>query len=271
VAIVAEESSKGFPYLTFTDLNAVRERCRPAAMARLPYVHDTWKNRTDEERLGNIFIGLVAQVVLEQVFTRVGLESVNYDETRIDDFKNDDPFDFLLLPPNFADRSGLIEWLQEEIYPNVNSQGRLRNPLKLVFRDHLQDAGIKIADLKSSVDNNGHGIEKIIHEQHHIAYAEQKNDAGFLQLTGSEYLNRRRETYEDYVARKHGIKDVHFRVFFSDASLATAYYVGFTFGRELVETGEVSPMPGRPWVLYHKQIVADCYAPGTERETIFGA
>jgi hypothetical protein len=271
MAVIEEVTSQGFPYLKFADLGDVREQCKAAATARLPYVHDTWLNRTDDERLNNIFIGFVAQAILEQVFDRAELDFVSYDDTRIDDYKNDDPFDFLLLPPAFTDKSRLIGWLREEIYPEVNSQGRIRGPARTAFKSHLDDAGIKIADLKSSVDNNRHGIENIIHEQHHIAYAEQKNDAGFLQLTGPEYLARRRQSYDDYVSRKHGIKDVHFRVFFEDTSLETGYYVGFTFGRDLVENGEVSPLPGRPWVLYHKQVIASCYPPGSERAVIFGA
>src|SRR5262249_21485577 len=149
--------------------------------------------RTEEARLQNLLIGYVAQEVLEDVFRTETLPYVAYDATRIDGSRNDDPFDFILLPPKTrtSDVDRFITALQDRFYPLLNSQGRFRRPDLLAFRDFVHAAGGYVVDLKSSVDNHRHGIDVICHEQHHIAYAEQKNDAGWIIYSGEEYLEHR--------------------------------------------------------------------------------
>jgi hypothetical protein len=263
-------TAKGYPFYQFTDLDEAREAALESAHKRLAHVEDTWLARTEEARLQNLLIGYLAQEVVEEVFRREKLPFISYDSTRVDDSENDDPFDFIVLPPGTRDVSRIVAQLQREFYVRVNSQGRFRRPDLVEFRDFVLRAGGYVCDLKSSVDNHHHGIDAICHGQHHIAYATQKNDAGFVVVTGREYLEERGQTFEQYCVRKQAIKDVHFRVFFSDSRLDTAYYVGFIRGRELVESGEVGPFPGMPWVLYHRVVVADAYPPGSEQEVLFG-
>lgn len=240
------------------------------AEERLPHVHDTWKNRSDEERLGNLATGYLAERILRDALDDAGVTYIDYDDTRIDNLENDDPFDFIVLPPDYDDVERLTAWLQDEIYPNVNSQGRMRRPVKVALYKGVHDAGGYVADLKSSIDNHDHGIEAIVHEQHHIAYATQKNQSGWEPVSGPDYLEERGDTFNEYWLRKSVIKDVHFRVFFSGPELLTGYYVGFVRGRELVVDGEVGPFPPRPWVLYHRKVIASCNPPGSEVDVLFG-
>lgn len=262
-------TAKGYPYWKFSAMEPERAAAFTDAKQRVQDVHNTWKHREEEEKIRDIAVGMLAHSVVEEVLKAAGLSYLSYEATRIDERRNDDPFDFLLLPPDYDQEADLIDWLQTELYPGVNSQGRLRKAVRLLLKERLNEEGLLVADLKSSVDNRGHGVDALVHEQHHIAYATQKNDAGFRVISGRQYLDELGLSVEDYIDRKNVIKDVHFRVFFADVSLETALYVGFTFGRDLVLEGDVGPFPGMPWVLYHRQKIEDCYQPGGEKE-IFG-
>lgn len=260
----------GHPYLEFPGLEAAMRDARARAKRRIQYVHDTWLNRSEEHKIRNLATGLVAQKVLEAVFRLARIPFISYEATRIDRFENDDPFDFILLPPAREDFDALVAWLRREIYPKVNIQGRLRQIDRARLLARLKNEDALLCDLKSSVDNRNYGIAQIIGTQNYIAYATQKNSAGGQDIPGREYLRQRGFTYDEYVLEhKQSIKDVHCQVFFSDPECATAFYPGFVFGRDLVLKGTVGPLPPVLWVLYHKLPIRDGYKPGQEVAALF--
>lgn len=269
--LAVKTTESGYPYFEVSDLGVVRDSLRRVAESRAEYVHDTYVKRDSVEKINHVTLGLVAQWALAASLDFVGVPYVSYEDTRIDAGENDDPFDFILVP-RAEDAVEIATFLKERIYPRLNSQGKLRLADRLLLRATLDVFGARIANLKSSVDNHVRGIESIVANQNHIAYATDKNRDGFVDVEGASFLAKKQLTLDQYLSRKQAVGDFNFTVFFPDRSMEIAYYVGFVSKEQLVLEGVVGPLQGSyPWVGYHKVPITSGNAPGSEREVVFAA